>query len=56
MNRFKDDDRLKDIITRLEYLEKMFGNRNSLTDRDPSDKLPLIRKTVKPREREGSLY
>jgi hypothetical protein len=40
--KFKDDS-LKDLITRIEYLEKMLGSKNSIGDE--KDKLPVIKRT-----------
>jgi hypothetical protein len=40
--KFKDDS-LKDLIARIEYLEKMLGSKNSIGDE--KDKLPVIKRT-----------
>lgn len=47
-NKFRDDDKLKDLQARIEYLEKMMGSKNSI-DHEKNDKLPLIKRPHKPR-------
>lgn len=49
--KFKDDS-LKEILVRLDYLEKMLGSKNSIGD--DKDKLPLIKRN-KIRERDSSI-
>lgn len=51
--KFKDES-LKDIIGRLEYLEKIIGSRTSIDDKN-SDKLPLIKRN-RVKDRESSIH
>ena len=42
--KFKDDNKLKDLIMRVDYLEKMMGSKNSISDEKSDSKLPMIRR------------
>lgn len=48
-NKFKDEDRVRDLMLRVEYLEKVLGSKTSIPDKD-GDKLPMIRRAAKLKE------
>ena len=56
--KFKDDDKLKELTSRVDYLEKLMGSKNSINHDDSKgthDKLPMIRRP-KGRDRDASIH
>ena len=51
-----DDDKLRELLARIEYLERMMGSKNTDDGKSDKEKLPLIKRPKFVKEKDLSIY